>query len=299
MRCSRNCADSTSLSFPGEPVVSVAPDGDRWRMETGSERWTARRLVLATGGLSVPKTGSDGSGLRMAASLGHTIVPTTPALVALVLEGSFHLLLSGVSHEAAVEVTADGKTVARLVGPLLWTHFGISGPAALDASRHWLRAVARDQRAGARLSFLPGMDFAAVERMLVAAVASSPASTVRATVASRLPGAVADALLDALALNGGLQLAQFPRDDRRRLAHALTGWDLRITGSRGYNYAEATAGGVALDEVDHRTMESRRHQGLHLVGEILDVDGRLGGFNFQWAWSSAWVAGNAAAVALA
>ncbi len=143
------------------------------------------------------------------------------------------------------------------------------------------------------------MDFAAVERMLVAAVAANPASTVRATVANRLPGAVADALLDALALDGGLQLAQFPRDDRRRLAHALTGWDLRITGSRGYNYAEATAGGVALDEVDHRTMESRRHQGLHLVGEILDVDGRLGGFNFQWAWSSAWVAGNAAAVALA
>ncbi len=115
--------------IPGEPVVSVAPDGDRWRMETGSERWTARRLVLATGGLSVPKTGSDGSGLRMAASLGHTIVPTTPALVALVLEGSFHaaavgrLARSGGGGDGRRE---DGRAARR--------------PAPLDALR--------DQRSG-------------------------------------------------------------------------------------------------------------------------------------------------------
>ena len=105
-------------------------------------------------------------------------------------------------------------------------------------------------------------------------------------------------MLSALSLQPRHQLSQLPRDDRRRLAHALTAWELPIAGSRGYDYAEATAGGVALDEVDHRTMESRRHPGLHMIGEMLDVDGRLGGFNFQWAWSSAWVAGNAAGTAL-
>ena len=281
----------------GHPVSSIERDGEAWRVHADGPLNT-RRLVLATGGLSVPKTGSDGSGLQMAASLGHTIVPTTPALVPLRLAGTFHAPLSGISHEASIEVTADRKVVARVCGPLLWTHFGISGPAALDASRHWHRAVVEGREAGARLSFTPDQDFAQADRALLAAAAANPAASVRAALAARLPGAVADALISALSLPGTVRLAQLPRDDRRRLVHALTAWDLPVAGSRGYNYAEATAGGVALDEVDHRTLESRRQRGLYLVGEMLDVDGRLGGFNFQWAWSSAWVAGQAAGRAL-
>jgi predicted Rossmann fold flavoprotein len=282
----------------GHPVSAVQPEGDLWRVHAAGGPWTARRLVLASGGLSVPKTGSDGSGLQMAASLGHTVVPTTPALVPLKLDGTFHSPLSGVSHEASIEVTADGRLVARLSGPLLWTHFGISGPAALDASRHWHRVVADGRDARVRVSFMPGADFAAADRALLASASGNPATTVRAFLAARLPAAVADTLLSALSLAGTVRLAQLPRDDRRRLVHALTAWELPIAGSRGYNYAEATAGGVALDEVEPRTLESRKRCGLHFAGEMLDVDGRLGGFNFQWAWSSAWVAGNAAAAAL-
>jgi predicted flavoprotein YhiN len=108
-----------------------------------------------------------------------------------------------------------------------------------------------------------------------------------------LPASVAATILDRLRLDATTTLAHFKRDDRRRLAHALTAWPLDVTGSRGYTYAEATAGGVALDEVDPSTMQSRVCAGLFLVGEILDVDGRIGGFNFQWAWSSAHVAATA------
>jgi len=183
--------------------------------------------------------------------------------------------------------------VVRLRGPLLWTHFGISGPLALDTSRHWLRAQLEGRGAAARLSFVPDLDFALVERALLVVPGAGAPRSLRALLAGWLPAAVADAILASLALDGSLRLAHLARDDRRRLAHALTAWELPITGSRGYNYAEATAGGVALGEVDRRTMESTRHAGLHLVGEMLDVDGRLGGFNFQWAWSSGWVAGEA------
>ena len=292
----------------GEAAKDVRP-GASWLVVTTSGTLSARHVVLATGGLSVPRTGSDGHGLSMAASLGHTLVPTTPALAPLIVRGDFHGALSGVSHEAALAVLADGRAVIRLRGPLLWTHFGVSGPLALDASRHWLRVELEGRAPSARLSFVPGLDFSVVDRALLgtargsdapapcgstplrasAAVAGAP-RTLRGQLAGWLPTAVADALLESLALDGGLRLAHLEREDRRRVAHALTDFELPIAGSRGYNYAEATAGGVSLGEVDRRTMESTRHPGLYLVGEMLDVDGRLGGFNFQWAWSSAWVA---------
>ena len=251
---------------------------------------TARRVALATGGLSLPKSGSDGGGLAIASGLGHRIVPTTPALAPLVLEGAFHRPLAGVSHDAALTLAAGGARPVNLRGPLLWTHFGVSGPLALDASRHWHRAVVQGLPVKAHLSFLPDLDFPGVERRWLDEVADRPSATLRGALSSWLPSAVAAALVDATLIDPGTRLAHLSRDNRRALAHALLKWDLPITGSRGYNYAEATAGGVTLDEVDRGTMESKACRGLYLVGEMLDVDGRLGGFNFQWAWSSAWVA---------
>ena len=122
-----------------------------------------------------------------------------------------------------------------------------------------------------------------------------PKAVVRTTLAAMVPASVASVLLRELAIDGAVALAHFARDDRRRLSRALVEWPLPVVGTRGYNYAEATAGGVALTEIDPATMESRRCQGLFLVGEMLDVDGRLGGFNFQWAWATGFVAGRALA----
>jgi predicted Rossmann fold flavoprotein len=250
----------------------------------------ARAVVLATGGLSLPKSGSDGGGLALAAAFGHRIVPTTPALAPLVLDGTFHRALTGVTHDAALAITVEGARPVNLRGSLLWTHFGVSGPLALDASRHWHRAAVEGRGAAALLSFLPGLDFSAVDRRLLEAATTRPSATLRGTLAEWLPAAVAGAVLDAVGSDPGVRLAHLSRDDRRVLAHALVSWGLPIAGSRGYNYAEATAGGVALDEIDRGTMGSKKCPGLYVIGEMLDVDGRLGGFNFQWAWSSAWVA---------
>jgi predicted Rossmann fold flavoprotein len=136
----------------------------------------------------------------------------------------------------------------------------------------------------------PGQTFEDVDAWWTRRAAERPLATLITALSTILPTSVATAVLDRLQIDAQTTLAHFTRDDRRRLTHALTAWPLDVTGSRGYTYAEATAGGVSLNEIDASTMQSRLCPGLFLVGEILDVDGRIGGFNFQWAWSSARVA---------
>jgi predicted Rossmann fold flavoprotein len=276
--------------------VEASPGGG-FVVHANGSTFEAGRVVLATGGLSLPKSGSDGAGLAIARALGHRLVEPTPALAPLVLGGDFHVPLTGVSHDAALTVAAEGGRPEKLRGSLLWTHFGVSGPLALNASRHWHRAVAERRRVAVTLSFLPGLDFAAVDGRLLDAVAARPSAAIRGVIAEWLPAAVAARLLERTGIDEAGRLAHLGREARRRLARALVGWDLPITGSRGYNYAEATAGGIPLDEIDRGTMASKACPGLFLVGEMLDVDGRLGGFNFQWAWSSAWVAARGVAQA--
>jgi predicted Rossmann fold flavoprotein len=203
--------------------------------------------------------------------------------------------LAGVSHDVQIAVWADGRLSARIDGPMLWTHFGVSGPAALDASRHWTRGVADGRPVRLRLSCCPGEAFDAVDARLRDAIAGRPRAMLGTLLAAIVPASVADGLVSASGLEPAAAAGTLTREDRRRVAHLLSDWELPVTGTRGYNYAEVTAGGVALAEVDPRSMASRRCPGLHLVGEIVDVDGRLGGFNFQWAWASGFAAGRALA----
>jgi predicted Rossmann fold flavoprotein len=278
----------------GTRVLGIERDGRGFRLDTSRGNVHAARIVLATGGQSLPKSGSDGAGYTFARRFGHTIVPTTPALVPLLLGGderSIHRALAGVSHPAELMLRVEGAMSVRLTGSLLWTHVGISGPVTLNLSRHWLRARLDGRPAELSMSFVPGRTFEEID-VSWAAPASRRGSTMQIGTAlgALLPASVAAAIPGALGVDGAVTLAHVTRENRRRLSHALTGWPLDVTGSRGYTYAEATAGGVALDEIDPETMESRVAPGLFLVGEILDVDGRIGGFNFQWAWSSAHVA---------
>jgi predicted Rossmann fold flavoprotein len=178
---------------------------------------------------------------------------------------------------------------------MLWTHFGISGPAVLDASRYWLRAQLEERAARLTVSFSPGESFDAVDARWASLAQTRPRASVQSVLAEMIPASAATAVLQQLSLDPTAALTNLSRPARRRLSHALVEWPLAVTGSRGYNYAEATAGGVALDEIDPGTMASRRCPGLYLVGEMLDVDGRIGGFNFQWAWSSARAAARALA----
>jgi len=277
-------------------VTSIAADSDGFTLTTPRRPIHARAVVLATGGQSLPKTGSDGAGFALARMLGHTVVPTTPALAPLMLgPDGLHRALSGVSQDVELAIWIDGRVAVRLAGALLWTHFGVSGPAALNASRHWLRGRVEGRAVRMTVSFLPGRTMPHVDAEWMRRAAAHPRATVLSLLARDLPASAARALLDRLAIAPDVAAAHFSRADRRRLAQGLVEWPLPVVDSRGYTYAEATAGGVALTEIDPATMASRARDGLYLVGEILDVDGRIGGFNFQWAWSSGFVAGRALA----
>jgi predicted Rossmann fold flavoprotein len=246
----------------------------------------AKRVVLATGGRSVPKTGSDGFGYTLARRLGHTVTPTFPALVPLVVEsGHFITNLSGTSLVAELLVQSPtGKTLHRDTGSLLFTHFGLSGPLVLDVSRHWIAA----QPASLAANLLPGETFESLDAALVAEARANPRATVASFLRRRLPERLAEAIAT-------VPLGKLTKDDRRRIVRTVVSLPLPVVRDRGFDYAEVTAGGVPLTELDLATMASRPCEGLYLCGEILDVDGRIGGYNFQWAWASGRLAGMSAA----
>ena len=247
----------------------------------------AQKVILATGGRSVPKTGSDGSGYVLARALGHSVTEVFPALVPLIAE---HWLteLSGTSVVAELSLrAANGRVLHRDRGSMLFTHFGLSGPLVLDISRHFLAARRDDPGVTLVISFLPDESFESLEATFLGE--TNP----RATVASVLRARIPERLLERIA--SAKPLSQLPRDERRRVIRELLEMPIAITRDRGFDYAEVTAGGVPLSEIDVSTMASRMTPGLYLCGELLDVDGRIGGYNFQWAWCSGRLAGLAAA----
>jgi len=279
-------------------VSDVIPtDGFTIRHE--HREFRAKRVIMATGGRSLPRTGSDGHGWQIARHLGHTVTDCHPALVPLVLEETmFHAELSGLSQQVELTTCVDSKRVDRRRGSMLWTHFGVSGPAAMDASRFWTIAHDAGSTVEVRCNFWPGIGFEQAEQRLIDDIAARPKLTIGKMLAQQIPERLAAALCRHCQIDPGAQAGQLGRESRRRLVHALTGLILPIVRDRGWNYAEVTAGGVPLDEINFRTMESRKTPGLYLIGELLDCDGRIGGFNFQWAWATGYLAGRAAAAGL-
>jgi predicted Rossmann fold flavoprotein len=279
-------------------VDDIRRTAGRFAVSTSAGSFEAATVVLATGGRSLPKSGSDGFGYELARRLGHGHIATTPALAPLVLADGPHASLSGVTHDAALSLRVDGRVAVTLDGALLWTHVGISGPVALNMSRHWHRARLEGRELDLRINLCPGDTFDAVDAWLIGQAAARPRARIATVLASRLPAAVADAGLDVCGVDRETTPAHLTREARRSIVRVLTAMPLAVLDSRGYRYAEVTAGGVPLEEIDPATMASRVCPGLYLTGEVLDVDGRLGGFNFQWAWSSGWVAGRAIARAV-
>lgn len=270
------------------------PAGFLLRHERGSV--LAERVILATGGRSIPKSGSDGEGWEIARGLGHSVSATHPALVPLLLDPRlFHATLSGLSQPVELTTVANGKRVDRRAGSLLWTHFGISGPVVLDASRHWIAAREGDPKAELRGNFIPEWDAEKLEKWLLLRIGSTPRRSVLRVLADLLPEKFVRSYLGASGADPATAIGELRRDERRRLGAGLVDFSFPVIGDRGWNFAEVTAGGIPLSEVDYRTMGSRKAPGLFVVGEMLDCDGRIGGFNFQWAWATGYLAGIAAA----
>jgi predicted Rossmann fold flavoprotein len=271
-------------------VTDVVPSGGGWRVHRAEvEPLDVAAVIIATGGLSVPNTGSDGTGLRVLERLGHVMHPTYAALTPLTMEPPTFGALSGVSLSVTLTARA-GSRGATAGGGFLFTHHGYSGPSVLDVSHVAVRSRGTAQKAQLSVRWT-GLDDDALEALLRPHGARTVLGALRTTVPDRL----AALLLDRAAVDPTRSLAELSRDERRRLLDVLLRDTLPWSGDEGYRKAEVTGGGVSLAEVDPRTMQSRRHPGLYLCGEVLDAFGPIGGYNFLWAWATGRAAGRGAA----
>jgi len=278
-------------------VTGLEAAEGRWCIEReGAPPLQADAVVVATGGLSVPRSGSDGRLLPVLARLGHALHDPYPALTPLTAPpGSPFAGLAGLSLPVAVTARAPDRE-ARASGGFLFTHRGYSGPAVLDVSHVAVRSKASPDGARARILVRwSGRGEADWTEALRAGAGRTVASVLR----GHLPDRLAAGLAAAAAVDPATALSRLRREDRTRLVGVLLGGALPWNGDEGYEKAEVTGGGVALEEVDPATLESRRAPGLFLCGEILDAFGPIGGHNFQWAWSTGRAAGLGAARRLA
>ena len=264
----------------GSAVTGIERSTGWWRVLLQDQApLEAGAVIVATGGLSVPSTGSDGFGLTLARHLGHTIRETYPALTPLVADPPVHAHLSGLSLEVRIEAQAGRKRV-RSEGGFLFTHRGYSGPSVLDLSH---LAVRSRMRGATRQELRVAWSGEGADRW-TSRLQQRSSRTVLAALREAIPARLAEQLMGEGLVESGTQLAQLSRSGRQRLVTLLSSYPLPWTGDEGYRKAEVTGGGVALEEVDPRTLQSRLCPGMHFCGEVLDAFGPIGGYNFTWAW---------------
>ncbi|WP_425478418.1 NAD(P)/FAD-dependent oxidoreductase [Luteimonas yindakuii] len=260
-------------------TVGVGDDG-RFELDCRLGRVQATRLVVASGGLSIPSLGASGFGYRLAEQYGHAVLPTRAGLVPLTLSGKHQERMDGLAGVAfPVEARCNGQAFRNA---MLVTHRGVSGPAILQISSYWQPG---DEL---RIDLLPGHD---VDALLAGWRHDRPDAELRTLLAEVLPRRFAQRLTEVWLPSRPMR--QYSAPQLREAATLLRDWPLVASGTEGYRTAEVTLGGIDTREVSSTTFESRRVPGLHFIGEVLDVTGWLGGYNFQWAWASAHAAGSA------
>lgn len=290
----------------GDAVLGIKCSVGNFEVETQNGTVHCNKLIVTTGGRSYPGCGTVGDGYQWLASLGHTIRRPRPALVPLTSDEAWVRELSGVTIPDVVLSVVDSKPVntrkkrrrgvlplgvlIERRGSMLFTHFGLSGPVVLDVSR----AVTgtRDPRGLIlRADFLPNLAVDVLDERLRHVAAIDGKKQVATVFGDELPRRLIEALLQLAAVPVERRTAELSKTERSQFLEQLKQCKIHVTGSRGFEKAEVTAGGVALNEVDSRTMESKLVPGLFLAGEILDLDGFIGGYNFQAAFSTGWLAG--------
>ncbi|MBS9475784.1 NAD(P)/FAD-dependent oxidoreductase [Ancylobacter radicis] len=262
-------------------VNAVERSADGFLLATSAGPLACRSLVIASGGKSIPKMGATGFGYEIAGKFGLKLQPTRPGLVPLTLEPGLLERLAPLAGVAVPARVRHGKT--SFEEAMLFTHRGLSGPAILQMSSYWHEGEEIE------IAMAPGTDvFARLRAVKGANGRQAPATALAEIVPKRLAQLIAEREA------GGRNLADLSDKMLQKIDAAVNGWRLKPTGSEGYRTAEVTLGGVDTDDLDSRTLQARTVPGLYFIGEVVDVTGWLGGYNFQWAWASGWVAGQTA-----
>ncbi len=265
---------------------------DRWRVKTSSWSYQADALILACGSRCLPKTGSDGSGYRLAAQLGHRIIEPGPALTALNCSGDFFASLAGVRCRARVTLLEDGRSVKEEIGELQWTKYGVSGIVIFQLSR--FVSAGTPGRYAISVDLLS--DF---ERIRLTELLSVRAQALEhEPVTVLLKGILHEKLIPVVLAKAGVRKAQLCTEleeaETEKIVSVMKAFPLQTADVRSFDECQVCSGGVDCGEVNEETLESRLHPDLYFAGELLDVDGPCGGYNLQWAWASGYIAGQAA-----
>lgn len=250
------------------------------------------KVILCTGGNAMPSTGSDGNGYRLAQELGHSLVPVFPALVQIMLEGDFFKRIDGVKFVGTAQVLQKGRCLASERGDILFTNYGISGPPILQISRKAAESKEFHLKRELKLTMIDTMNREELEKRLNRRFRDSGEKTVE----EAMIGLINKRLIPVVLKESGIsdlkkRAGQLNEKEKKAIASILTDWRFPIKGTKGWQNAQVTAGGISTKEISPDTMESKIVKGLYFAGEIMDIDGRCGGFNLQWAWSSAYLAG--------
>ncbi|HEV3435772.1 MAG TPA: NAD(P)/FAD-dependent oxidoreductase [Gemmata sp.] len=289
----RRLARSGATLTMNEPAREILPHPEGgFRVVTRSRTLTASKVLITTGGRSYPGCGTTGDGYGFASTFGHTIVPQRPALVPLTVQAPWIAELRGITiPEVNLKVLdPEGKSLTGRRGSMLFAHFGLTGPAPLDVSR----AVSGHPEPGKltlELDLLPSEAEQVFDEFVRIESAANGKQLLAGVLSTKIPRRVADQLLIVCGLAIDRKAAALSKPDRQKLVSTVKRLRLPLRGTLGFEKAEVTAGGVSLDEVDSRTMQSKKVPGLYFAGEVLDLDGWIGGYNFQSAWSTGWLAG--------
>lgn len=254
----------------------------------------ADKVILATGGKSYPKTGSDGSGYKIGSMLGHTITPVLPSLVPLETSGSDAKKLQGLSlRNVNVRVWCDNKKVDELFGEMLFTKFGVDGPVILSLSRTIAKLISNKQKVIITIDLKPALDHKKLDKRLLREISELSRQNFKSLLKNLIPAKLIPVFIEKLAIPEDKLLSQINSEERKKLRLLLKEFRFEITGCRSYDRAIVTSGGISIKEIHPHTMESKLVEGLFFAGEIIDIDADTGGFNLQAAFSTGWIAGRA------
>ena len=267
-------------------------DGAVCAVQTDAEKIPCRAAAICTGGLSYPKTGSDGWGCRMAAKLGHSVTPLRPSLVPLESDDAWCAEMQGFSlRNVTLSAYEDGKLIFRELGEMLFTHFGVSGPLVLSASAKMRHMGSAEYRL--LIDLKPALDEKKLETRILRDIEENPKRSFHNLLGGLAGRSMVPVLEQLTGIPGEQRCTDFTREQRQKLIQILKAFPVSVSGTRPIDEAIVTAGGVSTKEVDPRTMESKLVKGLYFAGEVLDLDAYTGGFNLQIAWCTGFVAGNA------
>jgi predicted Rossmann fold flavoprotein len=280
---------------PGEPLVELRREENGFTVGTPNRTFAVPRVILTTGGKSYPGCGTTGDGYSLTSRLGHGLIPPRPALVPITVNVPWVAELRGITiPDVAVKVREGEQALATRRGSLLFAHFGLSGPVVLDVSRA-VSGHPAPESLMLEMDLLPTIREPELDERLRVESAAAGKKQLAAILPPEIPNRLGGAILVQAGLPADRKAAGLSRPERARLAGLLKRLPLPIKGTFGFAKAEVTAGGVPLDEVDSRSLRSRVVPDLFLAGELLDLDGPIGGYNFQAAWSTGWLAGQACA----